>query len=319
MWNALLTVAPGLQRAARVSRASTSAGLFRTDTGEQFAGSGGAHHYVLVKDAGDIERFLRDLHDRCWLHGLGWHLIGGAGQLLDRSVVDRMVAYGERLCFEGAPMIEPPLAQDPAKRIPEAFEGEAIDTGLVVPRLRNTSGTASKKPRPSAPKRSARPPLKSGRGTTEALAEKISAKSGMPLVSALRLVSARHRGVLLPYLELTSITWAWCTVADVLADPDRFVGETLADPLEGAEYGRCKAKVMRADDGGLFIHSFAHGRAVYLLRHDVRSAKAAIAQAPAGGSWTTPWRFWPRVRWRPTNSPTSLPPSPRLRTLACGL
>ena len=52
VWSALLSVAPGLQRAARVSRASTSAGLFRTDTGEQFAGSGGAHHYVLVKDGG---------------------------------------------------------------------------------------------------------------------------------------------------------------------------------------------------------------------------------------------------------------------------
>jgi hypothetical protein len=125
VWKALLTVAPGLRRARRVSRASTSAGLFRADTGEQFAGSGGAHHYLLVKDGGDIERFLRDLHDRCWLNGLGWHLIGSAGQLLDRSVVDRMVAYGERLCFEGAPMLDRPLAQDPAKRIPEAFEGEA--------------------------------------------------------------------------------------------------------------------------------------------------------------------------------------------------
>ena len=40
---------------------------------------------------------------------------------------------------------------------------------------------------------------------------------------------------------------------------------------------------MRADDGGLFIHSFAHGRAFYLLRHDARSAKAAIAQAPVDG------------------------------------
>jgi hypothetical protein len=39
---------------------------------------------------------------------------------------------------------------------------------------------------------------------------------------------------------------------------------------------------MRGDDG-LFIHSFAHGRALYLLRHDVRSAKAAIAQAPVDG------------------------------------
>ena len=51
MWNALLTVAPGLGRATRVSRASTSSGLFRSDTGTQFDGSGGAHHYVLVKDA----------------------------------------------------------------------------------------------------------------------------------------------------------------------------------------------------------------------------------------------------------------------------
>src|SRR4029077_815637 len=44
MWNALLTVAPGLERAARVSRASTSSGLLRTDNGERLSGSGGVHH-----------------------------------------------------------------------------------------------------------------------------------------------------------------------------------------------------------------------------------------------------------------------------------
>ncbi|MGA8695815.1 MAG: hypothetical protein WB689_18615 [Xanthobacteraceae bacterium] len=73
-------------------------------------------------------------------------------------------------------------------------------------------------------------------------------------------------------------------VANVLADPDRFINETLADPMEGAAYGRTKAKIMRADDGGLLIHSFAHGRATYHLRHDGRSAKAAIARAPAGAA-----------------------------------
>ena len=90
------------------------------------------HHYVLVHDGGDIERFLNDLHDRCWLHGFGWHLIGRAGQLLDRSIVDRMVGYGERLCFEGAPVIVPPLAQDQAKRVPEAFEGDAVRSDRAV-------------------------------------------------------------------------------------------------------------------------------------------------------------------------------------------
>jgi hypothetical protein len=104
----------------------------------------------------------------------------------------------------------------------------------------------------------------------------------MPLVSAQRLVAARHRGVLLPHVELDFDYLGLVPVGDVLADPDRFVDETLADPIEGPDYGRCKAMVMRADDGGLFIHSFAHGRSTYDLRHDARSAKAALAHAPAG-------------------------------------
>ena len=97
------------------------------------------------------------------------------------------------------------------------------------------------------------------------------------------MVAARHRGVLLPHLELDFDHLGIVSVAAVLAEPDRFIGETLADPLEGADYGRCKAKVMRGDDSGLLIHSFAHGRTIYLLRHDARSAKAAIAQAPVDG------------------------------------
>jgi hypothetical protein len=283
IWNALTAVAPGLLRAARVSRGSTSAGLYREDTGEQFAGSGGAHNYVLVKDAADIARLLHDLHDRCWLHGLGWHITGDSGQLLERSLVDRMVGYGEHLCFEGAPVIAPPLAQDPAQRVPKAFEGEAIDTGLIVPRL-----TEYERHRVEEIKTASAEALDKTAAEIRArhdavLAEKISTKTGMPLVSALRLVKARHRGVLLPHLELDFDHLDMATVADVLAEPDRYIGETLADPLEGAVYGRCKAKIMQASDGTLFIHSFAHGRGLYRLRYDAQSAKAAVAKAPADG------------------------------------
>ena len=56
-----------------------------------------------------------------------------------------------------------------------------------------------------------------------------------------------------------------CTVRDVLADPDRYVGETLADPLEGRAYGWNKAKVYRLPDGQLMIRSFAHGGIKYRL------------------------------------------------------
>ena len=284
MWDALLTVAPGLHRASRVSRASTSSGLFRSDTGDPLPGSNGMHHYVLLRDGGDAERFLRDLHDRCWLNGLGWHAIGAAGQLLDRSLVDRMVGYGERLCFEGAPLIMPPLEQDRSKRIPEAFEGEAIDSSLIVPQL-----TEYERHRVIEAKEASAEAL--GKAATEVrarhdreLAEKLSTKSGMPFATALRLVVARHRGVLFPHIDLDFDHLGPVAVATVLANSDRFVGETLADPLEGAAYGRGKAKVMRADDGGLLIHSFAHGRGLYCLRHDLQSAKAAIAQIPANAA-----------------------------------
>jgi hypothetical protein len=284
MWNALLTVAPELSKAARVSRASTTAGLFRSDTSEPIAGSNGMHHYVLVRDGGDVERFLKDLHERCWLHGLGWHLIGGAGQLLDRSIVDRMVGYGERLCFEGAPVIAAPLAQDQAKRAPEAIEGEAIDSTLAVPRLSEYERHRVNEAKAKSAKARGKSAAEVRDKHDKELAEKISAKTGTPIPTALRLVKARHRGVLYPDVELEFDHTGTVTVGTVLADPDRYVGETLADPMEGIDYGRCKAIVMKSDDGNLLIHSFAHGRSIYFLRHDLKSAKAAFAQVPGGGT-----------------------------------
>jgi hypothetical protein len=80
-WGALLSVLPTLKDVARVVRRSTSAGLSRSDTGEQLPGSDGVHVYLMVRDGADIERFLRAVHDRCWFAGLGWMTVGAAGQL----------------------------------------------------------------------------------------------------------------------------------------------------------------------------------------------------------------------------------------------
>ena len=64
----------------------------------------------------------------------------------------------------------------------------------------------------------------------------------------------------------------------VLADPGRFVGATLADPLEGTDYGICKAKIMQRPDGTVWINSFAHGRTTYELKHDGTSVEVALNQ-----------------------------------------
>ena len=55
------------------------------------------------------------------------------------------------------------------------------------------------------------------------------------------------------------------TVADVLANPERYVDQPLADPIEGPEYGEQTAMVLRRPSGEIFIHSFAHGEANYRL------------------------------------------------------
>ena len=283
VWPALVRLAPGLATASRVSRASTSSGLRRIDTGEEFAGNGGSHHYVLVQDGRDIARMLKDLHDRCWLEGLGWHVIGASGQLLERSVVDVMVGYGERLCFEGQPDIQPPLAQDQQSRRAVATEGIAINSSVIVPRLTEFERSRLREAKQASIKSLDKQASEVRAEHDQKLAEKVSQRTGRPVAFALRQVSARHRGVLFPDFELDFDYLGVVTVHAVLANAGRFVGETLADPLEGPDYGRCKAKVMQADDGTLFIHSFAHGRGIYHLRHDIDSAKSALDKTPKDG------------------------------------
>ena len=111
-----------------------------------------------------------------------------------------------------------------------------------------------------------------------------------PLNRVLGLVNRRHHGQLAPVLELEfddPLIGVKSRIAEVLMDPDRYVGETLADPLEGVRYGRCKAKIMAAKEGGYIIHSFAHGSIVYRLTYDEAGLEAIIDTADVKSGLTT--------------------------------
>ena len=282
LWPALLAVAPGLAKAARVVRASTSTGLFRQDTGQHYLSSGGMHVYLLAEDGADIDRAVRALHERCWAHGLGWYLIGAAGQLLERSPIDVSTRFSERLCFEGPPDVVPPLVQDIGARAPEAIDGIAIDTRTVIPDL-----TRDEALQVDAAKRAARqalePEARAVRAAADGrLVDDLVKRTGMPHASALRQVQARHRGILTPDIELVFDHLGVVTVRQILADPEKYVGETLADPLEGVGYGTGKALLMHSqrEPGRVFVHSFAHGGGTYDLKHDLQSARARLEAAP---------------------------------------
>jgi hypothetical protein len=275
---ALAKILPGLEGTARVVRASTSAGLRRKDTGERLPGGSGMHVYVLVQDGADIPRFLRVLHDRAWLAGLGWMIAGASGQALERSIVDRMVGSPERLVFEGPPDLDPLLEQDAEERRPKAYEGQALDTLAAVPPL--TLGEEDElKRRKAAEKERIREDLARARAAFIARqAGKIAAARGISVQEA-RVIAERYaEGILLPDVPLPfdRPELAGRTVADVLANPKAYEGETLADPIEGPEYGRGVAKVMLRRDGSPWLHSFAHGRTVYELRYDRRTIEKAI-------------------------------------------
>ena len=279
---AIKHVLPELATVGHVIRRSTSSCIRRADTGEALAGSGGVHVYVLVRDGTDIQRFLYTLHARCWLNGLGWMTIGAAGQLLNRSLVDRMVYSPERLVFEGTPELETPLVQDLEQRRAEVFEGPPLDTIVARPPLRLAEKAKLEELEVAEAHRLAPERSKAREKFVKKQACRLSARSGITLHAARHIVELQIDGILQSEVELPfdDDEFRGCTVDDVLNDPDRFEGATLADPVEGIEYGRCKAKILRRKDGTLFIHSFAHGRTVYELRFSATKVEALLNVTP---------------------------------------
>jgi hypothetical protein len=262
-WNAVAATCPDLAEAARVSRASTSAGLFHTRTKQPLSSSPNRHVYVAVKDGGDIERALKTLHDRLWLAGFGYYIVGTAGQLLDRSLIDTAVYGPERLVFEGKPVLVSPVGQDQEKRRPKVYNGNIIDTVKAIPTL-----TEREAARVADLKVKARAGLAAdATAARKTWAKKFAADRGMSDEEAERIATAACTQVLRPKFELEfdDPALGLCTVAAVFADPDKYVGETLSDPLEGVIYGRGKAKLYRQPDGELVINSFAHGGIKYRL------------------------------------------------------
>jgi hypothetical protein len=208
-------------------------------------------------------------------------MVGAAGQMLERSIVDRMVGASERLVFEGPPVLQPPLVQDAEKRRPVVTEGEVIDTLAVCAPLTLVEQQALRKLRAEA-KQNLLPESNRVREAYIAdQAQRLAARTGVTLNAAKRVIEQQCKGVLLAdvVLPFDDPDMTTITVAHVLDDPAHFEGMTLADPIEGVEYGHCKAKIMRRSDGTPWINSFAHGHATYELKYDARAVSARVAQA----------------------------------------
>jgi hypothetical protein len=276
---ALASLIPGYPGLARVIRASTSAGLRNVETGEIFPGNGGLHVYLFVRDGADILRFIHDLQKRAWLDGLGWIMVSSRGALLVRSIVDATVGGPERIVFEGRPSVVAPLTQDQEARRPIAHEGEILDTASACPPL-----TPAEEQRYAelvdAAKREKQPEVEIAKETA---AVPIASLRNITIEKARAVVAASTQGELWSWdvLHFDDEAIGEIAVAEVLADPARFHGATLADSLEGRSYGRGKAKLYWNVTNTVVINSFAHGGCVYAVHHDADYIEAQVEDAGA--------------------------------------
>jgi hypothetical protein len=274
---ALATLDPQLAHAGFATRESTSSGMYDAETGEEFPGSGGLHRYGLIANSADLANYLKALLQRGWLHGLTYYTVGSAGQLLERSIIDATVGSPERLVFEAPPDLKPPLKQHKREMI--VRPGGMIDA-KALPDL-----TLAEQAEIARRKQEARAalgkPLKEAREkTVKKRVEAIRSKN--PKITPERAQRAAERligGVLEPsaILHFADLELGEVTITDVLRDPNRFVGQALADPAEGRGYGETTAMLFRKDSGELWIFSFAHGRTDYRIVADAEYIAETMA------------------------------------------
>lgn len=284
---ALALLDPQLATVGFAERASTSTGIYNAETGEEFPGSGGTHRYAIAKDSADVPRYLKALVQRGWLHGLTDYVIGKGGQLLERSIIDASVGSPERLVFEAPPALTPPLKQ--RERAMTVRPGEWLDTA-ALPDL-----TLAEQAKINLAKQEARAalgkPLKEAREKAVATnaAEIIKKNRKITPERARRTAERQIDGVLLPsaIVEFDDPALGETTIADVLRDPDKYIEQPMADPLEGPEYGRSTAMLFRRDNGALWIFSFAHGRTDYRIvaDHDYIAESMAAVKKERLAKW----------------------------------
>jgi hypothetical protein len=269
--NALEAVCPEFGKAGSIMRPSTSAGIYNPASGHRSQGGTGLHIYVWVRDVSDAKRFLYALHDRLWLAGYGWIWPGRAGQGLSRSPIDKSVFAPEHLAFEADPELKPSpkwgeLAQEP--RPPLVHEGWLLDTCAAFPPLEPPQSKKLKRLVAEAREEVAEECKAAKAVFINEQIEKIVAH-GVERDAAQRMAEAWTRGVLTPGAMLYFDNLGAVTVADILADPARFDGETLADPIQQFEdgYGPNCAIFFLREDGSPWISSFAHGGCDYEIKH----------------------------------------------------
>lgn len=233
--NALHHVWPELENSDFVVRPSSSAGVHII--GDPAPSVSGFHMFVRLKRATDIPQALKTLHSRCWLNGLGYHMISKSGHLLDRSIVDITVGSPERLIFTAPPILGEGIVRE--------HQYAAIHQGVEIPCPKAPLGAQWSRARDIDRQRSQPDAAKQHSIYLRKSIEDRQASHGGSYASAEAIVLNRIEGrQLLDDDVLHLPSGATVTVGDILDQIKLGERISCADPIEGREYNPTAAAVL---------------------------------------------------------------------------
>lgn len=247
----LFEAVPELGNAPHLIRPSSSAGITLPDGSSNPVS--GYHVYVMVERGCEIPALLQAIHDRLWSLGLGFFVVSKSGSLLDRSLVDTAVDGPERLIFEAAPVVLPPLTRNAP---PTIIQNDGKP-------LRNVAGFCIEKVQQLKDEARAllRPQAKVERKKYEdRQVERIQRQQNIPTAQARRLVRQRLDDQLLEEHDLLEVgPGQFMPVGEFLDRAEGQIG--LPCPIEGSEYGLSTAQFYPRNEKAPVprILSFAHG------------------------------------------------------------
>jgi len=282
----LASVFPAFAGAARVSRASVSAGILNKSSGEQTPADAGLHHYYFAIDGLDAPRFGEALRDRLVLAGWAWGEVSKAGKVLVRTLIDAIVTIdGSRLVYEADGVLaDPQLEHVRGVRSPKHREGGLLDT-RALPDLAAQEAAELQRIKAEI-KATLQSEAEAVRGAwLRERGEELTARGVAPDMATRVLAQAIESQELFGDFTIHLDTGENVTVREILATPAKYHKQTCADPLE-PDYGGGRDKAIVYADGQPHIFSHAHGGISYKLRND--PAAFFTDSADDEGGWPEP-------------------------------
>ena len=243
----------------RLWRPSASSAIIPPE-GIPAAKGGGLHGFALVRDARLIPAIGEELIKRLWLADYGYIMVGEAGQLLVRTIFDASVWQPERLFFEAQPILRDGIKQ--GKLETAIFRGEHR---FFDPAGIGAADDEQFKKMVAAAKNKIKPQAEPKRKIYKEKQKKAAKKRGLE-VSPETLDRALDHQILGHDFPIRLADGSSITIGEMLADPERWDGIRIPDPLEPDYGGKDKRIALcRLKQDNPNIYSHAHGGIRYAV------------------------------------------------------